>query len=45
MTVSRILPNDRMPRFSDGTFPDMILNIHSLITRRSLGMLYEGLIN
>ena len=43
-TVSRIIPDHRMPYFEDGTKPDMIMNIHSLTTRRSMGILFEGLI-
>ena len=42
-TISKILPSSRMPYFDDGTQPDMILNIHSLATRRPMGILFEGL--
>ena len=34
-----------MPTFEDGTFPDMIFNMHSLATRRNLSILYSGLIH
>ena len=44
-TISRILEDEKVPFFSDGTQPDIIMNIHSLITRRSMGILFEGLIH
>jgi hypothetical protein len=31
-----------MPYFDNGVVPDMLFNIHSLATRRSLGLLFEG---
>ena len=34
-----------MPAFGDGTYPDMIFNMHSLATRRNLSILYSGLIH
>lgn len=43
-TVSAILDDHRMPMFEDGTYPDMIFNMHSLATRRNLSILYAGLI-
>lgn len=43
-TIAAILPDVRMPTFSDGTYPDMIFNFHSLATRRNLSILYAGLI-
>ena len=42
-TINDICRDDRMPSFEDGTYPDMIFNIHSLSTRRSMGILFEGL--
>ncbi len=42
--INEIIRDDRMPYFENGTYPDMIFNIHSLGTRRSLGILFEGLI-
>ena len=48
-TVSEIISDNLMPCFEDEkgnlTSPDMILNIHSFATRRSMGILFEGLIS
>ncbi len=44
-TISTILPDYKMPYFEDGTQPDMIFNIHSICTRRSMGILFEGLVS
>jgi len=44
-TISNIIEDNLFPYFSDQTQPDMILNIHSLATRRSLGLLFDCAIN
>lgn len=43
-TIARILPDNKIPFFEDGTQPDALFNIHTLATRRSLGLLFEGII-
>ena len=43
-TISAIIRDDKIPYFEDGSQPDMIMNIHSLATRRSMGILFEGVI-